>query len=71
MYLQLKDRHSTCKKVQKKKVCKNIDIEPRMLLVTGETRNNARTNTSHEVRVDIQTKGFWVRGHLSMWEFST
>ena len=46
------------------KVCKSVDIEPRLLLVTGENRNNERTNTVNEATDDIQLKEFWVRGHL-------
>ena len=45
------------------KVCKSVDIEPQLLLVTGENRNNERTNTANEATDDIKLKEFWVRGH--------
>ena len=44
-------------------VCKNVDIEPRLLLVTGETQNNETTNTANEATIDDQLKEFWVRVH--------
>ena len=44
--------------LQEKRVCKNVDIGPRLLYITGETRINRRTNTINEARVDIQIKGF-------------
>ena len=43
-------------------VCKDVDIEPQLLPVTGETFDNRTANTSNEVRVDIKSRGFWVRG---------
>ena len=63
MQLQIKDRHLACNMLKEKRVCKNVDNEPRLLPITGETRNNGRANTSHETRVDIQPRGFQVRGH--------
>ena len=43
-------------------VCKDVDIEPQLLHVTGETLNNRTANTSNEARVDIKSRVFWVRG---------
>ena len=42
-------------------VCKDGDIEPQLLLVTGETFDNRTATTSNEARVDIKSRGFWVR----------
>ena len=33
-------------------ICKDVDIEPQILLVTDESFNNRKTNTSNEARVD-------------------
>ena len=33
-------------------ICKVVDIEPQILLVTDESFNNRKTNTSNEARVD-------------------
>ena len=44
-------------------VCKNVDIEPRLLLVNGETQNNKTTNTANEATIDDQLKELWVRVH--------
>ena len=49
-------------------VCKDVDIEPQLLPVTGETFNNRTTNTSNEARVDIKSKGFWVRGQQAFFD---
>ena len=43
-------------------VCKDVDIEPQLLLVTGETFDNRTANTSNEARVDIKSGRFCVRG---------
>ena len=44
-------------------VCKDIDIKPQLLSVTGETFDSQTVNTSNETRVDMKsykTKG--IRG---------
>ena len=43
-------------------VCKVADIEPQLLPVTGETFNSRTANTNDEARVDIKSRGFWVKG---------
>ena len=43
-------------------VCKNVDIEPQLLLVTGETFDNRTASTSNEARVDIKSGRFCLRG---------
>ena len=35
-------------------VCKDVDIEPHLLPVTGETFDNRTANTSNEARVNIK-----------------
>ena len=44
--------------LQEKRVCKNVEIKPRLLPATGETWNNGGANTRNEARVDIKPKGF-------------
>ena len=52
-----------------REVYEDLDIEPQLLSVTGETFDKGTTNISTEVRVDIKQKGFWVRGQKSFqWE---
>ena len=42
-------------------VCKDVDIEPQLVLVTGQIFENRTTNTNNEGRVDIKSRGFWVK----------
>ena len=49
-------------------VCKDVDIEPQLLPVTGETFDNRRANTSNEARVDIKSRRFWVRGQQAFFD---
>ena len=44
--------------LQEKRVCKNLDVQPQPLPVTGETWNNGRANTRNEAKADIKPKGF-------------
>ena len=41
---------------------KKTELMLDLLPVTGETFDNRTANTSNEARVDIKSKGFWVRG---------
>ena len=51
-------------------VCNDVDIEPKLLPVTGQNLSNRTTNTRTEARRDITSVvggggvggGFWVRG---------
>ena len=49
-------------------VCKDIDIEPQLPPVMGQTFNNRTANTSNEAKVDIQSRGFWVSGHQTFFD---
>ena len=42
-------------------VCEDVDIEPQLLSVTGDTFDNQTGNTSNEARFNIESRGFWVR----------
>ena len=49
-------------------VWKDLDVEPQLLPVTGETFKNRTVNTSTEARVDIKSRGFWVRGQQAFFD---
>ena len=49
-------------------VCKDVDIEPQLLPAMGETFDNRTANTSNEARVDIESRGFWVRGQQAFFD---
>ena len=43
-------------------VCKDTEIEPKLLTLPGEELYGRTTNRSNEVRFDIRADGFWERG---------
>lgn len=47
-------------------ICENLEIEPRLLLVTGTKLENQTVNRSNKVRVDIRSRGFCVRGQQTI-----
>ena len=49
-------------------IWRDVDIEPQLLPVTGETFENGTANTSNEARVDIKSRGFWVRGQQTFFD---
>ena len=49
-------------------VCKDVDIEPQLLPVTGETFENRTTNISNEARVNIKSRGSWVRDQQAFFD---
>ena len=49
-------------------VCKDVDIEPQLLPIMGETFSNRTANTSDEARVDIKLRGFWVRDQQAFFD---
>ena len=49
-------------------VCKDVDIEPQLLPVIGETFDNRTANTSNEAGVDIKSGEFWVRGQQTFFD---
>ena len=40
----------------------------KLLPVIGETLNNQTANTSNEAKVDIKSRGFWVRGREAFFD---
>ena len=49
-------------------IWRDVDIEPQLLPVTGETFENGTANTSNEARVDIKSRGFWVIGQEAFFD---
>ena len=49
-------------------VCKDVDIEPQLLPVMGETFENRTANTSNEASVDKKSRGFWVRDQQAFFD---
>ena len=47
-------------------VCNDVEIEPKLLPVTGENFSNRTANTRTEARLDIRSRGFWVRGQQAL-----
>ena len=45
-------------------VCKDTEIEPKLLPLSGEELHAGTTNRSNEARLDIRARGFWERGQL-------
>ena len=43
-------------------VCKDTEVEPKLLPLSGEELLGRRTNRSNEARLDIRAPGFWDRG---------
>ena len=44
------------------KVCKDIEIEPKLTPLTGEELNSRTANTLNETRLDIRSHRVWERG---------
>ena len=49
-------------------VCKDVNIKPQLLPLTGETFNNRTANSSNEATVDITSRGFWVRDQQAFFD---
>ena len=43
-------------------VCKDTEIEPKLLSLSGEELHGKTTNRSNVARLDIRTRGFGIRG---------
>ena len=50
-------RDFTCKLLNK--VCHDVEVEPLLTPLTGETFNYATTNKSEEARCDVSARGVW------------
>ena len=43
-------------------VCKDVEIEPKLIPLTGEVLGRRTANTTNEARRDIRARGVWERG---------
>ena len=50
------------------KDCKNVEVEPHLLLIDNEVFDLRSTVTSHEVRLDIKAGSFWSRGETAFFD---
>ena len=50
------------------KVCKNVEIEPHLLLLDNERLDLRSANTSPEARLDMKADGFWLRGAAAFFD---
>ena len=49
-------------------VCNDVEIEPKLLPVTGENFSNRTANTLTEARLDIRSRWFWDRGQQAFFD---
>ena len=49
-------------------VCKDTEIEPKLLPLSGEELHGRTTNQSNEARLDIRARGFWNRGQQAFFD---
>ena len=59
-------RGLTAKKLSK--VCCDTEIEPKLVLLSGEDLSNRTTNRSNEARLDVQARGVWERGQQAFFD---
>ena len=64
-------RHDAIRDVfmtQLDKVCHNVQAEPHLIPLDGETFDLRSANTSEEARLDIKATGFWRRGQTAFFD---
>ena len=49
-------------------VCKGIDIEPKLLPLSGEELHGRTTNQSNDASLDIRAQGFWNRDQQTFFD---
>ena len=49
-------------------VCKDTEIERKLLLLSGEELHGRTINQSNEARLDIRSQGFWNRGQQAFFD---
>ena len=51
-----------------KEICKDVDIEPPLQHLSGETFTYKTANTEPNARLDISARGFWTRGQRAYFD---
>ena len=49
-------------------ICKDVDIERKLLHITGEAFDYPTVTTSNKARIDIRATGFWERGQQAFFD---
>ena len=49
-------------------VCKDVEIEPMLIPLTGESFNNKTANRGNESRLDVSANGFWMKGQKAFFD---
>ena len=49
-------------------VCKDTEIEPKLLPPFGEELHGRTTNRSNKARLDIRAQGFWEKGQQAFFD---
>ena len=49
-------------------MCNDVEIEPKLLPVTGENFSDKTTNTRTEARLDFRSREFWVRSEQAFFD---
>ena len=52
----------------KYEVCKDVEIEPELLPLTGERFQHRTLNMSENARLDVSARGFWIRGQRAFFD---
>ena len=51
-------------------ICNNIEIEPKLVPLSGEDLSNRTANRSKEARLDVRARGFWGKGQQAFFDLT-
>ena len=51
-----------------REVCHDVQVEPRLQTLTGETFDETTANITDEARADICGRGFWITGQMVFYD---
>ena len=49
-------------------ICKDVEVEPPLINLTGETYEHKTAKTGEECRPDIRARGFWINGQQAFFD---
>ena len=52
------------------KICKDVEIEPRLQPITGEQMRYRTATSGDEARLDIKARGFWRRNQTAFFDIN-